>query len=64
MMGRLRRGAAGVADFVIGEDWRTALGVAAGLGATAAVSRAGVASWWLLPVVVSGLLAWSVLRRR
>jgi hypothetical protein len=49
-------------EFVVGDDWRIAVGVVIVLGITAALSGAGVAAWWLLPVAVAGLLAFSVLR--
>ena len=44
-------------EFVVGDDWVVAVGVVAGLGGTAALARAGVAAWWLLPLVVAALLA-------
>jgi len=49
-------------DFVIGDDWRVAALVAAGIGATAALAAAGVNDWWLLPLVVL-LALWLSLRR-
>ena len=49
-------------DFVVGDDWRAALGVALAIGATAAVVAAGVDAWWLLPVGVAAVL-WLSLRR-
>lgn len=49
-------------DFVIGDDWRVAVVVAAGIGATAALVAAGVNAWWLLPLVVL-LALWVSLRR-
>jgi hypothetical protein len=49
-------------EFVVGDDWRIALGVVISLGATAALAGAGVTAWWLLPVAVLGLLGASVLR--
>ena len=49
-------------DFVIGDDWRVAVLVAVAIGATAILAPAGVAAWWLLPVVVPGIL-WLSLRR-
>ncbi len=48
-------------DFVVGDDWRVAVGVAATIAITAVVSDAGVAAWWILPVAVAGLLSVSVL---
>lgn len=50
-------------DFVVGDDWQVAVGVAVALGATAAlVHGAGVNAWWLLPVAVVVLLALSLRR--
>jgi hypothetical protein len=49
-------------DFVVGDDWLSAVGVAIGLGATAAVAADGVAAWWLLPVAVAVVL-YASLRR-
>lgn len=47
-------------DFVIGDDWRIALGVAAALVITLVLSNDGVTSWWLLPLVVLLMLTLSV----
>jgi hypothetical protein len=44
-------------EFVIGDDWRIAAGVAIALAVTAAAKW-----WWLLPLAVAGLLALSVSR--
>jgi hypothetical protein len=49
-------------DFVIGDDWLVAVLVVAGIGATAALATTSVAAWWLLPLVVLGVL-WLSLRR-
>lgn len=46
-------------DLVIGDDWRVALGVAAALALTFAVSRTAVPSWWVLPAAVAVLLSLS-----
>jgi hypothetical protein len=54
-------------DFVVGDDWRVAAGVAVGLGATYGVSRTSVPAWWILPAVVVSLLPvslWRVIRPR
>jgi hypothetical protein len=47
-------------DFIVGDDYRIALGVVVLLAVTAALSRAGVAVWWLLPLGVVTMLAVSV----
>jgi hypothetical protein len=54
--------ARGVWGFVVGDDWRVALGVAVAIAATALVATSTVASWWVLPVAVVGLLADSLRR--
>ncbi|MGH2835910.1 MAG: hypothetical protein ACRDLT_11920 [Solirubrobacteraceae bacterium] len=47
-------------DFVVGDDWRIALGVTVALLVTLVLSNSGVTSWWLLPVVVVLMLSLSV----
>jgi hypothetical protein len=48
--------------FVVGDDWRIAVGVAAGLALTFWLAHAGINAWWLLPLVAMTLLGASVLR--
>jgi hypothetical protein len=43
-------------DFVVGDDWRVAVGVVIALAVTAAVAAAGVPAWWFLPLAVALLL--------
>jgi hypothetical protein len=59
-MSRLAAFARFLWEFVIGDDWRIAAGVVVALGLTALVTDTAVAAWWILPVVVLGLLAVSV----
>lgn len=61
-MNALRRFGAFWWDFVVGDDWIVAAGVVLGLGGVALLDHAGVASWWLLPLVVAALLALSLRR--
>ncbi len=49
-------------DFLIGDDWRIALGVVIALAVTAVLVHAGVPAWWVLPVAVLALLGLSLLR--
>jgi len=49
-------------DFVVGDDWRAALGVVIAVGATAALVAAGVNAWWLMPVGVAAVLYVSLRR--
>lgn len=49
-------------EFVVGDDWRVAVGVVGALGITYGVSRTSVSAWWVLPVAVLGLLALSLRR--
>ena len=48
-------------DFLIGDDWKIAFGVLAGLGLSALlVHLVNPSVWWLLPLVVIGTLAVSL----
>ena len=49
-------------NFIVGDDWRVAAGVAVALGLTALLAHAGVNAWWLLPAAVALLLADSLRR--
>jgi len=59
---RIRAAAAFAYDFVIGDDWRPAAGVAAALAITYGLSRAGIAAWWLVPAALVVLLPASLWR--
>jgi hypothetical protein len=49
-------------DFVVGDDWRLAIGVIVGLGLTALVAHASsLAAWWVAPIVVLVVLVVSTL---
>ena len=49
-------------DFIVGDDWQVAAGVAVAIGLTWALSEHGVNAWWLLPPAVALLLAASLWR--
>ena len=49
-------------DFIVGDDWRVAAGLALALGLTSVLTHNGVNAWWLLPLAVALLLAGSVWR--
>jgi hypothetical protein len=49
-------------DFVIGDDWLIAVGVAAAIAGTYGLHRAGLRDWWLLPVSAVGILAVALVR--
>lgn len=50
-------------DFVVGDDWRIALGVVAALAAIYGLHRGdGTRAWWLLPIVVAAVLGFSLWR--
>jgi hypothetical protein len=53
---------AAVWDFVVGDDWRTPIGVALALALTAIVAAIGISAWWVMPLAVLGLLVFSVRR--
>ncbi len=48
--------------FIVGDDWRVAVGVALALLLTWLLTRANVNAWWLMPLAVAGLLWLSVAR--
>jgi hypothetical protein len=47
-------------DFVVGDDWRIAVGVAVSLVLTLVLSDNGITAWWVLPLVVIAMLSMSV----
>ncbi len=49
-------------EFVAGDDWRIAAGLAVALGLCALLAHESVAAWWLLPLAVVALLAESLHR--
>jgi hypothetical protein len=49
-------------EFVVGDDWLTALGVVLALALTALLAAAGSSAWWAMPPAVVALLAHSVWR--
>jgi hypothetical protein len=61
---KLRRIALAVWEFVVGDDWPTAIGVVLALAATAVIADGNEAAWVVMPVAVVGLLALSLRRAR
>jgi hypothetical protein len=57
-----RRLATGVFEFVVGDDWRTAVGVLALLAATALLVATGLPAWPLTLAATVAVLLWSVRR--
>ena len=49
-------------DFIVGDDWRVAVGLGVALGLTYLLTHKGVNAWWLLPVAIVLLLAGSLVR--
>jgi hypothetical protein len=49
-------------DFVIGDDWRVAVGVVLALGASAVLAASDLPAWWLLPAAVAAVLYLSLRR--
>jgi len=62
VIGRIRAFGAFWYDFVVGDDWRVAVGVVIALAATYGVSRSSVPAWWLVPAAVVILLPYSLWR--
>jgi hypothetical protein len=61
-MTRARAVLLGVWEFVVGDDWRAAIGVVLALGLTAIVATAGIAAWWIMPLAVLVILTLSLRR--
>jgi hypothetical protein len=54
-------------DFVVGDDWRIAVGVVIGLAVTWGIADSTVPAWWVLPVLLVLLLPaslWLAVRKR
>jgi hypothetical protein len=56
----ISRAGAGVWEFVVGEDWRVALGVVVMLGTIAVVAAIGVPAWWIAPIAILAILHRSI----
>jgi hypothetical protein len=59
---RLEAVVRGVWDFVVGDDWRIAVGVVAALALTGIAAGAAASAWWILPAATAMMLAVSVWR--
>ena len=62
-MSRVRAFLAFVWDFVVGDDWVTAAGIAIALGLTAVAARR-TSAWWIMPIAVVVLLSLYLWRAR
>jgi hypothetical protein len=49
-------------EFIVGDDWRIAVGVVIALAACAAVAATGAPAWWIVPLAVAALLFASLRR--
>jgi hypothetical protein len=49
-------------DFIVGDDWRVAVGIVLAFGLTALLETTSVPAWWVLPLGVAAVL-WLSLRR-
>jgi hypothetical protein len=49
-------------DFIVGDDWVVAAGVAAALGLSAVLADRDIAAWWVLPTAVVLVLVVSLRR--
>ena len=49
-------------DFIVGDDWRVAAGIALALGITAVLAATSEPAWWVLPLGVAAVL-WMSVRR-
>lgn len=49
-------------NFIVGDDWRVAAGLAVAIALTYVLAHNDVNAWWLLPLAVAVLLADSLRR--
>ena len=49
-------------DFIVGDDWRVAAGIAVALGLTAALATTWDAAWIIMPLGVAAVLWLSLVR--
>jgi hypothetical protein len=49
-------------NFIVGDDWRVAAGLAVAFAGTWVLTHHGITAWWLLPLAVVLLLVGSVVR--
>ncbi len=49
-------------DFIVGDDWRVAVGIVIAFGLTALLATTSIPAWWVLPLAVASVL-WLSLRR-
>ena len=49
-------------NFIVGDDWRVALGVCVGLAVSGFLAHRGIAAWWVLPATVALVLTISLRR--
>ena len=49
-------------DFIIGDDWRVAAGIVIAFLLTHWLKYAGAVNWWVVPIAVASLLAYSLSR--
>jgi hypothetical protein len=49
-------------NFIVGDDWRVAAGLAVAFAGTWVLAHHRFSAWWLLPLAVALLLSGSVVR--
>jgi len=49
-------------DFIVGDDWRVAVGIAIALGVTALLATTWTGAWIVLPLAVAAVLGLSLRR--
>jgi hypothetical protein len=49
-------------EFVVGDDWRVAVGIVTAIALTAVLAAAGLDAWWLMPLAVVATLFGSLRR--
>ncbi len=61
-MSGMRRFGVGLWEFVVGDDWIAAAGIAIAIGVAAALAGLGIPAWWVMPIAVIVVLGASLHR--
>ena len=59
-MSAITKAANGAWEFVVGDDWRLALGAVIAIGGAAGLVALGVNAWWFAPLTLPAILGLSM----
>ena len=59
-MSWIKKAVSGIWDFVVGDDWRLAIGTVTAIGGTAVLVTLGVNAWWFALLAIPAVLGLSL----